>query len=413
MNYKFVLVLLLAVCSQADAVEPSAIERFLLTALADIDSSPDNPDTPNGLSSWVEETQVRVNLRSSFTDDDDNQANTNSYSIRVKPKGWGQRDAELKILELQAHQQEAHYQQAVHRAFLQRYQIVLALIAQQHETLRLLSAQALAEKETKLHRIQFNTSEFNPEALLDAEIVLRQANNATQFALQRLNALQKQLQLPQDSATSLQQKDLLSWLASPDDLLNNLPKNADDLAPSIQEAQLNLDLARAEHLRVKTREQVGVNLVGLHFQDHAQDKLGVLLGVNIPLGSENFNTTTQRYKVLDAQAALIEKTANLEQSLKEKLAKMAALTDQWHLAQTQIKDMEMLASRLQNDSAQTKPQLALKVDKELLKLRSDLSKLHQQILDVYIDYLATNGQLAAMPLRNWLSKDTPSLPTNF
>lgn len=413
MNYKFVLALLLSMCSPVNAAAPTAIERFLLTALADIDSSPDNPSTPDGLSSWIEETQVRVNLRSSFTDDDENQAHTNTYSIRVKPKGWGQRDAELKILELQAHQQEAHYQQAVHRAFLQRYQIVLALIAQQHETLRLLLTQALAEKEAKIYRLLFGTSEFNSEALLDAEIALSKAVYATEFALQRLNSLQKQLQLPQDSVASLQQNDLLSWLATPDDLMSHLAKKSDELAPSIQEAQLSLDVARAEHLRVKTREQVGVNLVGLHFQDHAQDRLGVLLGVNIPLGSENFNTTTQRYKVLDAQAALIEKTANLEQSLKEKLAKMAALTDQWHLAQTQIKDMEMLASRLQNDSAQTKPQLALKVDKELLKLRSDLSKLHQQILDVYIDYLATNGQLAAMPLRNWLSKDTPSLPTNF
>jgi hypothetical protein len=394
------------------AAATPALDNFLLAALTDVDELNDlkTPLTLEGLSLWIEEAQVRVRTRSAQDFDYSNNTKE-SYGLRIKPKAWGQREAEQHILSLRSKQQDVKQQQALNKAFTQRYLILLELIAQQNQTRQLLLSETLLEKEVRLNRLLFSSEEVSAEKLLDAEVALEQAKAMAKLSLRRLNTLQATLQFSEDSRESLINPDNLAWLITLPELQSELSKKVNDqTAPAIQQAQLQLELAQAERQQAKSMQQLGINLIDLQFQDAKQDNMAFMVGINIPLGSETFKTTVKQYDVADSTIELMTKTNAATQTLTEQLQKINWLLDEWNLAQTQYKQ---IVTRLQKDYTKNNPALTLTLKKILFKHSKELSTLHQQALTLYINYLALSGQLAQQPLRNWISKGNPELSPKF
>jgi hypothetical protein len=394
------------------ATELPAINTFLLAAQTELDTvntTRKNIPELSGLSSWIEESQIRVNAADETQPADLNKGiadvYSQSYGIRVKPKAWGQRDAEQKILQLRSHQEDALYNEALNTELSRRYNLILELIAQRNQTDFLLESNELLNKQVQLNRSLVNSAEFNEENLLDVEIAFEQTKDMVDLNLRRLHDLQSQLKIPDNS------KETLDWLISVPQMHSIMAQAIEpQQIPEVIKSRLDLEQAKAKNQHKKSTQQLGINL--LRFQvDDTDDpkkdlKLGFMVGVNIPLGSENFQTAETRHDMYDAHFKLHDSTYTTAQGLDEKRTKMKWLLEEWQVTQ---KQMDKLNARLEKDYAKSNPQLALALHIEHAKKLKELLDIHQEALTLYIGYLTIAGQLTTQPLRNWLHTKIPTL----
>lgn len=387
-----------------------ALDHFLQAALTEVHAAND-PNTSaqlEGVSEWIESSQVRI--KSKINEEFNDRSREESYALRVKPKAWGQRDAEQAVLALRANQQHVDNDQLLNDALTRRYAILLELIAQQNQTRLLWLSTTLFEQEVSINRAQVNSNEFNAEKLLDSEVALEQGNAAAQFNLRRLNALQAQLGLQPDSKEMLLAPENMDWLIMLPEIQTRMSDGLKTHSTlETRDKQLKLSLAQAELQQIKTTEQLGVNLVGVEYQDSKLDSVdfvNFMVGINLPLGSESYKTTAKRRDVAEINQDLGNTLYAAKQNLSDKTVKMKDLMEEWHFAQTQV---QHISARLQKDYAKTNPLLRIALQKEQLKQLKELSSIHQQALSVYISYLTTSGQLIQQPLRNWISKGAPTL----
>lgn len=396
--------------SAVSAAATPALDKFLLAAQSDINTINDPNATAalEGVSEWIESSEVRV--KSKVNEEFNDRSRSESYAIRVKPKAWGQRDAEQAVLALRANQQHVDNEQLLNAALNRRYLILLELIAQQNQTRLLLLSTTLFEKEVSINRAQVNSKEFNAEKLLDSEVALEQGNAAAQFNLNRLNALQTRAGLPLDTKESLLAPENMDWLIMLPEIQTLM---SDDLKAqntlATRESQLKLSVAQAELQQLKSTQQLGVDLLGFEYQDSKLDSVDFMtfmVGINLPLGSENYKTTAKRRDVSDINQELGNTLYAAKQNITDKSTKINWLIDEWHFTQTQIKQ---ISARLQKEYAKTNPLLSIALQKEQLRQLKDLASIHQQALSVYINYLTVSGQLIQQPLRNWITKGTPAL----
>ena len=416
-----IALILFSALPPVSATELPAINTFLLAAQTEYDNvNATRKGIPelNGLSSWIEESQVRVNVADENQPADLNKGisdvYTKTYGIRVKPKAWGQRDAEQKILQLRSHQEDALYNESLNTELNRRYNLILELIAQRNQTDFLLESDALLNKQVQLNRSLVNSTEFNEENLLDVEIAFEQTKDLVDLNVRRLHDLQSQLKMPADSKETLMTaNNALDWLISVPQMYGIMSQAIEpQQIPEVIKSRLNLEQAKAENQHKKSTQQLGINL--LRFQvDDSDDpkkdlKLGFLVGVNIPLGSENFQTTETRHDMYDAHFKLHDSTYTTAQGLDEKRTKMKWLLEEWQVTQ---KQMDKLNARLEKDYAKSNPQLALALHIEHAKKLKELLDIHQEALTLYVSYLTIAGQLTAQPLRNWLHAKIPTLQT--
>jgi hypothetical protein len=411
-NFIFILLLWINTVAPCSATELPAINRFLLAAQADLDTvnaARKNIPELNGLSSWVEDGQIRVNAEDELDMPD---STSQTYAIRIKPKAWGQRDAEQKILKLRSHQADAQYNEAFNSELSRRYNLILDLVAQHKQTLFLLQSDQLLNKQVQMNRSLANSTEFNEGNLLDVEIASEQTQDMLALNLKHLQDLQQQLQLPTDSKDSLSAEGNLNWLLSVPQMQHIMVNMvAPNDIPEVIKSRLELEQRRAENQHKKSTQQLGVNLLRFQVNDSTDDprknlRLSFMVGINIPFGTENFQTTESRHDMYEAHFKLHDSVYTTAHSLEEKRAKMRWLLEEWRMAQRQL---DKLAARLDKNYAKSNPQLGLALQIEHTKKVKELEDIHQEALILYISYLTIAGQLSNLPLRNWLQSDQPPL----
>ena len=414
MKFKAFLIplVLMGVPKLAFTTPLTSVNNFLLAAQGDLDDvNAERKAIPElgGLSSWIEDTQVRVNAADELNTKD---STTQSYDIRIKPKAWGQREAEQKILQLRSSQEDVQYHESLNAELSRRYAIVLEFVTQHNQTRFLLESDDLLNKQVQMNRNLVNSSEFNEENLLDVEIAFEQAKDLVDLNLHRLNDLQSQLDISADSKETLKTSgNAWEWLVTVPQMQEVMAQPlGPQQAPEVIKSRLELEQARAENQYKKSTQQLGVNLLGFKVDDSRDPKkelqLGFLVGINIPLGAENFQSTKSRHDIYNARVKLHDSVYTTTQGLDEKRTKMKWLVEEWRSTQ---KQMAKLNERLQKDYAKTNPNLALTLQFEHAKKLKELQDIHQEALAVYVSYLAITGQLAERPLRNWLHADKQEL----
>jgi hypothetical protein len=389
-----------------------SVNNFLLAGQADLnDVNAERKRIPelNGVSSWIEEAQIRINAADEGRDPTLSKGiediNSQSYGLRIKPKAWGQRDAEQKILHLRAKQEDVQYNEALNSELSRRYTLVLELISQQNQTRFLLESDNLLNKQVQLNRNLVNSTDFNEENLLDVEIAFEQTKDLLALNLNRLNDLQHKLNLPKDSLESLEKSDTQwDWLIDVPTMQKIMARAIEPQhVPDVIKSRLDLEQAKAENQHKKSTQQVGINLLRFQIDDtndpKKELKLGFMVGVNIPLGAENFQTTETRHDMYDARFKLHDSVYTVTQGLDEKRAKMKWLLDEWQVTQTHI---DKITARSQKNYAKLNPQLALALHIEHVKKLKELLDINQEALTLYLSYLTIAGQLITPPLRNWL-----------
>jgi len=415
MNFRLFLIplILIGTPKLTFATSLPAINDFILAAQADLnDVNATRKGIPelNGLSSWIEEAQLRFNEANET--DSGTDVNLQTYALRVKPKAWGQRDAEQKILRLRSTQEDEQYNQTLNAELSRRYGLILDLIDQEHQTRFLLDSDALLNKQVQLNRNLVNSSDFNEENLLDVEIAFEQTKDTFDLNLHRLNDLQKQLKIPEDNRESLMASDnALQWLITVPQMQKIMDQHVEpQQLPDVIKSHLQLEQAKAENQHNKSKQQLGINLLRLQVDDSSNSnkspKFGFMVGVNIPLGAENFQTTEGRHDIVDARLKVHDSMYTTTQDLAEKRTKMKWLEEEWLFTQ---KQMDKLKERMQKDYAKINPQLGLTLQIEYAKKLKEALDIQQEALALYISYLTLSGQMARSPLRNWLHTELPEL----
>jgi len=401
----FFPVLMLAYSLNVGASNP--INEFILTAQTEVlpITFNDATTTPNAFSSWVEEAQFRFNasVDNRFVFDEHSQA----YEIRLKPKAWGQRDAENEILKLHSIQQNNTYNQKLNLALKKRYIVLLNYLEQQHKTLYLLQLTKLLIQEKNLIRSEVMTRQFNATKFLDIESLLQQSKGMANLNLSRLNAIQSQLQLPQDSAESLLANKHASWVINISEIHHHLLEITEihQSALEIKNFKLKLQVVQAEKQLTQAEQQLGINLLSFEYKDSENDAMSFLLGINIPLGT-TFKRAKSQYQLQTAQSQLRDSQNGIKQNLDELQKNIGWLTEEQSLVSIQIMRVR---KHLLKAYAQTNPLLMLNLRKEVIEYTKKSVDIQHKVLKLYISYLELSGQLVQLPLRNWLQHETPEL----
>ncbi len=385
-----------------------SINDFLLAAESEL-NTPFNKASSEEmtlLTSWVENAQIRVNTAASQNLTFNN--NAQSYELRVKPKAWGQRDLENNILRLRLAQQNNIYHTTLNAALQKRYLILLDYLGQRNRIHNLLKSSKLLRQEIKLLQNQLLSDNFKAEKLLDAEDMLQQSKSMADLNLKRLNVLQAQLGLPLDNADDLLNSNT-NWLISLTDINHTIStaNNAHQSSPDIVDSQLKLEITRTKIKKVKTEQQLGINLMKFAYNDRKNDDMEFQVGINIPLGNQ-FNTAESHHNLYTAKSELNSNLNNIKQALATIRNKLNWLVQEQEIVLSQIKRIQ---NHLQKDYAKSNPLLTISLHKELLAYHKKESDINQKALAYYINFLALSGQLAQQPLKNWIQQGTPELLT--
>jgi len=360
----------------------------------------------NMIGSWIEDAQFRFNTGTP-ANNVDIKKNELSYEFRFKPKAWGQRSIEKDIIKTRMDQQDFAYQQLLNAALQQRY-LKLIDYFQQHSKLRnLLASFELLRQESVLIQSEVSSEQFDPEKLLDTEEALKQSHNMIELYLHRLNALQSELGLPQDSMDSMKISSGINWVLNAAEIRRTtLTRQLEEqLSPAVLDAQMKLQLSQSETQLVKAKQQLGINLLKFEYSDRLTDEMAFQVGINIPLGA-SFDSSKSQHNVHMAKSQLNNSLAKTKQSLTEIRQQISWLAEDWEIVKNQI---ERRKKYLQKDYAKTNPFLAINLQKENINNKQKIADINRKTLTLYVSQLAMSGQLAQQPLRNWIRQGIPFL----
>ena len=170
-----------------------------------------------------------------------------------------------------------------------------------------------------------------------------------------------------------------------------------------------LELAKQQARIDKARQGWAIDLLQVERTTDRRtrtDSVGFLVGVRLPLGGRSFDSARREYDVASAAEELRNRTQVDRLEAANKRAQL-----QWRQSEVNAIggtlatiDLRLQRARQQGDEA-----IVLAALDEQLKTRERLTGLRQRACRDYLDYLHLNGQLAQLPLRNWLTTGQPPL----
>ena len=397
------------------ATAASAVENFILgahRAAVGPDAATHRMAGMSGLSSWVEDVQIRQNTESTINPFASG-AST-AYEFRLMPKAWGQRAAEQGVLGARAALQEAQRKDALNGALYRRYLVLLDFLAQRAAAQHLIISSSVLEGDVQINRSLVGSREFSAKRLLDAEVALARSRGLAGVSLRRLNALRFQLDLPPSSEAQVLADDKPDWLIDHRQIRQTIGQELSlEQMPAVTRLRLEVERVSFEADVIKARQRLGIvslsaeYTVGANNSNSTENRTQFMVSLNIPLGSGNFKSINSQYAVREAQAAYQQRQAADLHSLGLMRTSMLQWLDEWELIQASL---QKNAGRLTTTAAKTDPELVLTLRTEQIRQLKELADVEQKAMAAYIDYLYLSGLLAEQPLRNWIRQGSPAIP---
>ena len=353
------------------------VETTLQTTSDDTSSSTES-QAPN----WIDGTELRVGLEN----DDDNKR---SIALRVKLKNSTRLNAESDLIDIGLQSQKSSRQRNHNQAIEVIYSEVLQLI-NQHEALTLAEQQsALAATEIKYFRQLAQTSDFNPENLLDSELNQAQIQTVIELQKQEIAALKDSMGYTAD---------IPKWSLSADKMNSVSVQIKSEPSLELVQAQLDLKQEQKKLNFEKVNQHFALNAVQLA-SEHAQNKdnvLSVRFDIQIPFSGPSYNHTQKQQGITQAMY-------EVQQILQQDRKKSAQLRLQMKQINTRLTSYEKLSKNLEKRiSKTTNASLILKLKKEHLNLMEKVQQIHQDSRQTYIEILAAHGMFSKQPQTNWL-----------
>lgn len=353
------------------------VETTLQTTSDDTSSSTES-QAPN----WIDGTELRVGLEN----DDDNKR---SIALRVKLKNSTRLNAESDLIDIGLQSQKSSRQRNHNQAIEVIYSEVLQLI-NQHEALTLAEQQsALAATEIKYFRQLAQTSDFNPENLLDSELNQAQIQMVIELQKQEIAALKDSMGYTAD---------IPKWSLSADKMNSVSVQIKSEPSLELVQAQLDLKQEQKKLNFEKVNQHFALNAVQLA-SEHAQNKdnvLSVRFDIQIPFSGPSYNHTQKQQGITQAMY-------EVQQILQQDRKKSAQLRLQMKQINTRLTSYEKLSKNLEKRiSKTTNASLILKLKKEHLNLMEKVQQIRQDSRQTYIEILAAHGMFSKQPQTNWL-----------
>ena len=397
------------------ATPASAVENFILGAQTEV-ASPEGAGQQipgmSGLSSWVDELQLRQKTESTINPFASG-AST-AYEFRLTPKAWGQRAAEQEVLRVREEQLDAQSKNALNGALYRRYLVLLELFAQRATAQLLIVSSGLLEGEVQINRSLVGGREFSAKKLLDAEVALARSQGLAAISLRRLNALRVQLNLPPETEVQVLSENKPDWLIDHRQIRQTIGQEVSlEQLPTVTRSRLEAQRISFEADATKARQRLGIVslsaefVVGVSNSNSSDNRSQFMVSVNIPLGSDNFKSIDSGYALREAQAAYQQRQAVDMHSLGLMKSSMLQSLQEWELVQASL---QKNAVRLATPAVKTDPELALTLRTEQVRQLKELAEVEQKTVAAYIDYLYLSGLLAEQPLRNWIRQGGPAIP---
>ncbi|MCK5830351.1 MAG: hypothetical protein KAH20_08615 [Methylococcales bacterium] len=402
-------VLLLLVGNSFSAYALNSFNNYLLAAkkdVYDIEFGNSTPSEMNLVGAWFEEAQFRINTTTP-TDNVDIKKNYLSYEVRVKPKAWGQKNVEENIIRLRKKQFDNNSQKILGYALQNRYLRLLDYFDKQNTNKYLLKLLDVLNQEKKIIKSQVRSVKFNPKKLLDIEDTLKQVQDKIKINQTRFNMIQIQLGLPLDNMKSLKvNSDIFQVVSLPEIKATILTsKEEGQLSPEVSNIELQLQLSQSQSKLIKTKQQLGVNMLKFEYGDQKQDEMSFEIGVNIPLGT-SFRDTENQYKLHETKLELNADLSKIKQSLSEISNEITWLSEEFDLQNNQIKRVQKY---LWKEYVKTKPLLIIALHKKLVEYKQKKVVVNQKALALYVRHMTLSGKITQYPLRNWIQVGTPEL----
>ena len=402
-------VLLLLVGNSFSAYALNSFNNYLLAAkkdVYDIEFGNSTPSEMNLVGAWFEEAQFRINTTTP-TDNVDIKKNYLSYEVRVKPKAWGQKNVEENIIRLRKKQFDNNSQKILGYALQNRYLRLLDYFDKQNTNKYLLKLLDVLNQEKKIIKSQVRSVKFNPKKLLDIEDTLKQVQDKIKINQTRFNMIQIQLGLPLDNMKSLKvDSDIFQVVSLPEIKATILTsKEEGQLSPEVSNIELQLQLSQSQSKLIKTKQQLGVNMLKFEYGDQKQDEMSFEIGVNIPLGT-SFRDTENQYKLHETKLELNADLSKIKQSLSEISNEITWLSEEFDLQNNQIKRVQKY---LWKEYVKTKPLLIIALHKKLVEYKQKKVVVNQKALALYVRHMTLSGKITQYPLRNWIQVGTPEL----
>lgn len=383
--YRFVTGIILLASMSVSLANAKSLDQYLKQKIASIklDSAPLTQDEYESSSpGWIDGTELRLGA------DNDND-NKRSVALRLKLSNASRIEVEENILKLQNQAHLLERQQNLNLQLETVYLQLLELISQHEYLIHLQKQSSLVATEIKYYRQLAQTSDFNPDDLLQSE--LNQAQ------------LQSLIDLHEKDIADLKQSlnfytEVPSLALTSEQMLALVTRYQDETSIEVEQAQLQLQLLQHKLKHEKSREGFALNAVQLEteYADDSDDVFSIRFDVQIPFSGPGFNSAQKQRDITQAKY-------RMQRSLRKTTLNTARILKSLKQNHERIYAHEQLAKRIQTRIKKTSnASLILKLKEQHLNQLKKILDTRQSTRQQYIEFLAQSGLLARKPDSNWL-----------
>lgn len=383
--YRTIVVASALVAVPASQASEQNLDNFLKQKIASIKrhSSPlDENEFAGTKPGWIDGTEVRL----SADNDDDNKR---SIALRVKLGSASRIDVERDILKLQKQARHLDRQNDLNQELETVYRQMLELISRA-ELLSLQQRQSrLVETEIKYYRQLAQTSDFNPEDLLESELRLTQLHSLIDLQKRDISGLKQSINF---------NAEVPNLALNAEQMLALVTRYQQETSIEVEQARLQLQLQQQQLKHEKTSSGLALNAVQLEseYADDRDSVLSVRFDVQIPFAGPSFNR-------IQKQQDITEASYKMQQSLRQATLRTAQIVQKLNHNNDRIFTYQQLANQLQTRIKNTtSAALILKLKKQHLNQLERVLQVRQTARQYYIEFLALSGLLAKKPDSNWL-----------
>ena len=383
--YLIIVVVSTLLALPASQASEQSLDNFLKQkiALIKLHSSPlDQNEFANTRPGWIDGTEVRLGA-------DNDEDNKRSIALRVKLGSASRIEVERDIVKLQKQARHLDQQKTLSQELETVYRQMLELISRSELLSHLQKQSRLVETEIKYYRQLAQTSDFNPEDLLESELNLTQLHSLIDLQKRDISGLKQSINF---------HAEVPSLALSTEQMLALVTRYQQETGIEVEQARLHLQLQQQQLNHEKTSSGFALNAVQLEseYADDGDSVLSVRFDVQIPFAGPSL-------KHIQQQQGITEASYKMQQSLRQATLGTARIVQKLKHNNDRIFTYQQLANQLQTRIKNTtSAALILKLKKLHLNQLERVLQVRQTSRQHYIEFLALSGLLAKKPDSNWL-----------
>ncbi len=348
----------------------------------------------------LEDVELRADLGEAGVSESD-------YVMRLSFGSFSENRAEAASWQANEAMFESRYNVSLSEALRKRYRQILSVLGLGNELVLSARRIVLLEAQLSAYKSFVDSPEFSFVKLMNVEQDLDKAR-LKQMRLKRARNMSAVVLREYGTASESNMNEL--WLKSVDDVMrvigHSLPLDVSTSDAPLLSSTANAVLVAEKQLDLqRTKDNIFLSFIDVKY-DALDAAYSTQFAVKIPFGAKTDRAVVEAKTRLNT---VRREQQLLQQALPQQLLQIQQTLQELHEA------YRLVVKRLQDDSRSksalsvSNPLIMFRVSENILQWELEEAVIRQQILEHYVDMLHLNGQLAAQPLKNYLSKHEEQL----